>query len=301
MPYTDLGPAEQKTFSEAFDNTLDQLAQQQESLLASAAKLTPVFTGQSKTVDYAAPRKMREVTDRYGLIQYSPQQYVRRVLTLHTKEDADLVPLQDLQKQLYDPQSTIMQQMINGQNREQDATIYEALGGQSLSASSDGSPSEFIELPTSQIIVNGSTGLTKAKMTQALRMLQTAHHGRKDGGELYLVISAYQMQDLLNDDTLTNTDYATVGSIADGEITGSKLWGFNLVQYEDIAMDSNDVFQCFAWDKNAVTYTLRGEVRRVSIESQRRYSPQVYNQVSLGAVRTAEDGVVRIDCSASGV
>jgi hypothetical protein len=62
-----------------------------------------------------------------------------------------------------------------------------------------------VPLPASQTIAHGGTGLTLAKVKQAVKMLRRVSPDRDD--PITLFITSEQEDDLLNSPTVTSSDY----------------------------------------------------------------------------------------------
>jgi hypothetical protein len=299
---TDLTTAPNATYAQAFAQTLRLVAQQMQSQLENAVTRVPDFKGISTTVDYAGKREMHKVQNRKGPTPVYDQQYIRRYLDLNLYEDGDQIPWEDFIAQVYDPQGSIIQSMVAGANRAKDAEIVVAFDGLSRTvAAGDAANPGYIALPTAQIIAPATTGLSFAKLNKALQLLNSAYHGPENGGDLHLVLSSWQVADLLADPNITSLQYNTVGAIQDGSLGSGKLMGFTVHKYEGLPTytfgTSGQAMKVFAWDARAVAW---GVAQEPTIDAQvdpgRKYDVIPYLRTGFGAVRTTEDGVVRIDC-----
>jgi hypothetical protein len=283
-----------KIFVHEFASNFLYVAQQKKSVFEPAVQKVTGIKGESKSIDFMAKRKATRVIDRYGDTPLRPQQYSRRWLDLFEWEDGDLLTDTDKIRMLKDPQSGIVQNMVMGLNRAKDEEIVQALGG--LSRAWDGS----IPLPASQKIAHGGSGLSKAKLVEALKHFRLNHVGPEDGEELYMAISAYQLADLLNDTELTNTEVNTVASLVDGTLNSAKLMGFKVLQYQDLPtyQDGNDGIQTvYCWAKSGVALGIGSDIKsKVGENPGKRFNTEVYASMFIGAVRGEEIKVMSVDC-----
>jgi hypothetical protein len=169
--------------------------------------------------------------------------------------------------------------------------IYAAMRGAARASSGT------VALPSGQKVAVGGTGLTKAKLVTTRKLFRANESDRENGEELYIAYGAEQLEDLLNDTTLTSLEYNTVMSLFEGDIPkGKTLLGFKPIPLERMAKVSTDRF-CVAWAKSGVALGVGAEIQtRLTERADKSYAMQPYARMSIGAVRIEEAKVVEIAC-----
>jgi hypothetical protein len=114
-------------------------------------------------------------------------------------DDADKV------RMLIDPTSSYARAAAAAIGRAQDDVIIDALGG-TAKTGKDGTTS----FPSGQKIAHGSAGLTIAKLVTAKKLLDA--QSVDPSIKRYIVVSPEQIEDLLNNTTVTSSDFNTVDS-----------------------------------------------------------------------------------------
>jgi hypothetical protein len=140
--------------------------------------------------------------------------------------------------------------------------------------------------------------LTKAKLVTTRKLFRAAEADDEAGEELYLAYGSEQLEDLLNDTTLTNTEYNTVLSMMSGTFPqGAKLFGFTPVPTERLAKASTTRY-CYAWAKSGVTMGVGANITtRIGEDPGKGFNVRIYAKMSIGAVRVEEEKVVQIECT----
>lgn len=123
-------------------------------------------------------------------------------------EYADLIDDQDRVRLLIDPTSTYGRAAAAAMGRAMDDEIIAAALGTSLTGK-DGSTSTA--LPSGQKIVHGSAGLTIAKLVSAKELLDAA--SVDPSIPRHIIVSPKQVSDLLNNTTVTSSDFNTVNTL----------------------------------------------------------------------------------------
>ena len=146
----------------------------------------------------------------------------RRMVTMSDFQYADLIDDQDRVRLLIDPTSTYGRAAAAAMGRAMDDEIISAALGTALTGK-DGSTSTA--LPSGQKIAVASAGLTIAKLVSAKEILDAA--SVDPSIPRHIVVSPKQISDLLNNTTVTSSDFNTVKALAQGEI--NTFVGFNFI------------------------------------------------------------------------
>ncbi len=148
-------------------------------------------------------------------------------------------------------------------------------------------------LPTEQIIADGSTGLTLAKLIEARERLLAA--GNDPSEPRYLACSERQLSNLLSTTEVQSSDYNSVKALVRGEV--DSFMGFNFVSTERL-LSTGNVRHCLAWVKSGLHFgTWNGLEVFMDRRPDKNYVWQVYMRATIGATRTQEKKIVQINCS----
>jgi hypothetical protein len=229
---------------------------------------------------------------------------------------ADLIDNQDKLRMLIDPTSSyamagawamgraiddeIISGIFNSNNTGENGTSATGL----LSAFGSGSQAVGVTVGAS-----GNTGLNIAKLRAAKRILLAAEVD-VDNDPLFMIISAKQHDDLLNEAQAISLDYNSKPVLVDGKIT--QFMGFNFIHSERIPGAANfntsinpavtgyttgSQYMVPFYAKSGVCLGLWNDVTTsVDRRADKRNSYQVYVTGTFGAARTEEKKVGFITC-----
>lgn len=262
------------------------MAQQKESRLEACVDVDRDIVGASKTVERIGSTDAYDLTSRHTDTKYVSTPHTRRWLDLADKAWADLVDEMDKIRLLADPTSPYLSVGVMALNRKKDDVIISALGGSARLASGTQA------LPSSQKIVDGGTGLTLAKLLTAKQMLDEAEVDEDE--PRFYSCTAEQLNNLLNITQVTSEDYNSVKALVNGKI--DTFLGFKFVRSERLPKAAT-IRTNYAWAKTGVRLGIGKDiVSSIDRLPGKNMSVQVYNRMSLGAVRTEEARVVAVDC-----
>ena len=194
-------------FSQMFATNIQMLSQQKGSLLRRAIREESV-TGEKAFFDQVGSATAQKRTSRHADTPLSDTPHSRRMVTMDTYEYADLIDNSDAVQMLIDPTSSYANAAAYAIGRAIDDVIIEAaLGtaytGKSGSTSTSNSNSVGVGSP--------AAGLTIAKMVEAKKTLD---NGSVDPSiPRYIAVGPEQIEDLLNNTTVTSADYNTVNTL----------------------------------------------------------------------------------------
>ena len=288
-------------FVEQYSENVQHLFQQTDSRFAGKTR-SESQKGKTKFWEQLGATRAVRRTSRHADTPRVDSAHRRRACYLNDYDWSDLVDSLDDTKMLIDPASSYAQSAAMAFLRAKDEEVITAATGTSY-ADVDGSGAVVATvLPAAQkVAVNyggSSIGLTLAKLIKAKSIL-----GKNEvpkGSTLYFAYSQQQLDDLLlNVSQVSNSDYAAVKALVDGEV--SYFMGFEFIKTELLALDSaTDVRTCFAYAKQGILAAVGQDGRgRMSERADKNYAMQVYYNMSVGATRMQEEAVVQVSCDES--
>jgi hypothetical protein len=193
---------------------------------------------------------------------------------------------------LIDPTSTYAQAAASAMGRAMDDEIIAAATGTAFTGETG---STSTTLPAGQQIAHGSADLTLAKLITAKKTLDLA--SVDPSIPRYIAVGPNQIEALLNNTTVTSSDFNTVKALVQGEI--DTFLGFKFIVTNRLALASN-IRTCFAWAEDGLALGIGKDVTaRIDERADKGYATQVYYCMSIAATRMEEEKVVSIACDES--
>ncbi|WP_065760238.1 phage capsid protein [Pseudomonas defluvii] len=276
-----------EAFVQQFADNFRHLAQQMQSRFEPHVTIEPNIVGMSKSVNRLGQRTANRRTQRHADTPINDQPHSTRFVDLFDWDDGDMIDDQDKIRMLVDPTSEYVKAMIASLNRAKDDVVIASMGGNSRATTGN------IILPSTQKIVVGGTGLTKAKIIQARKMFRKNEADNHNGEELFITYSAQAAADILADPTLTSADYMAGKFLQEGDVEG-KWMGFNWIPSERTPYDGA-TRRLYAWAKSGVTLGKGADITtEVGKDPGKGFNVRIYAKMSIGAVRVEEEKVVEI-------
>jgi len=277
-------------FVQQFSANIQMLSQQMGSLLRDAVDSESV-NGEKAFFDQVGAASAVLRTSRHADTPLVDTPHSRRMVTMADYEYADLIDDQDKVRLLADPTSTYSRAAAAAMGRAMDDVIITAALG-TASTGKEGATSTA--LPSGQKIAHGSAGLTIAKLLSAKELLDS--NSVDPSITRHIVVSPKQISDLLNNTTVTSSDFNTVKALAQGEL--NTFVGFNFIVSNRLNTDSNSDRQVIAFASDGIKLAVGKEPSaRIDERADKSYATQVYYCQSVGATRMEEDKVVEIACN----
>ena len=277
-------------FVNQFSANVQMLSQQMGSLLRNAVDVESV-NGEKAFFDQVGSAAAVKKTSRHADTPLIETPHTRRMVTMADYEYADLIDDQDRVRLLIDPTSTYGRAAAAAMGRAMDDEIIAAALGTALTGK-DGSTSTA--LPAGQKIAHGSAGLTIAKLVSAKELLDAA--SVDPSIPRHIIVSPKQISDLLNNTTVTSSDFNTVKALAQGEI--NTFVGFNFIVSNRLTTDSNSDRQVIAFASDGIKLAMGKEPSaKIDERADKSYATQVYYCQTIGATRMEEEKVVEIACN----
>lgn len=288
-------------FVDQFSGNVEHLTQQGDSRFAGKVR-SENQKGKTKFFEQLGATKAVRRTSRHADTPRVDSNHQRRACYLNDYDWSDLVDTLDDVKLLIDPASSYAQSAAMAFNRAKDEEVISAATGSSY-ADKDGTGAVIeVVLPSAQkVAVNlggANIGLTLAKLIRTKSILGKAEYPK--GSQLYFAHTQQQLDDLLlNVSQVSNSDYAAVKALVDGEVT--YFMGFNFIKTELLTLNiATDVRTCFGYVKQGLLHSTGQDFRaRMSERADKNYATQVYANMSTGATRMQEPLVVEVPCDES--
>ena len=277
-------------FVNQFSANIQMLSQQMGSILRAAVDVESV-NGEKAFFDQVGEAAAVLRTSRHADTPLIDTPHSRRMVTMSDYEYADLIDDQDKVRLLVDPTSTYSRAAAAAMGRAMDDVIISAALG-TAQTGKDGATSTA--LPSAQKIAVAASGLTIAKLVSAKEILDS---GNVDPSiPRHIVVSPKQVSDLLNNTTVTSSDYNTVKALAMGEI--NTFVGFQFHVSNRLNTDGSGDRQVIAFASDGIKLAVGKEpAARIDERADKSYATQVYYCQSIGATRMEESKVVEIACS----
>lgn len=260
--------------------------------------------GKTKFYEQVGPTAAVKVTARNSDTPNILQDLQRRATYLNQYVWATLTDRLDLVEVLIDPNSAFMQNAVMAFNRAKDLEVISAATGTAYADTGAGNGSvSAVAFPAGQqIAVNyispgnnagANTGLTLAKLVRAKSLLAQAEF--PEGSKFYFAYKQQQLDDLLlNVSQVASTFTSDVKALQTGELTS--FVGMEFIRSQLLSTTGN-LSTNFAYVEMALLLAVGQDARgRVGERADKNYANQVFMDMSIGATRMQEPGVVSVVC-----
>ena len=299
-------------FVPAFQNIIVPLFAEDPEGLQSTVRLRTGVVGKTDHWERLGGVKLVAVTSRHQTTPHTEMIHSRRRASMADRAGSELLDQLDEVKMMIDPRNEYTQNLVRAYRVFIASTLIVALDAAATVVANDDTTSTQA-LQASQLIAAGGTGFTMAKWRQANRILDNG--GVPRGGRTAL-LSAFAIEDLLADATVTSKDYADLAALEQGTIAGKYFMGATVKVISDALPDdtatltggvadpllpkTGDIRSCFLYHHDAVGLSI-GKVATPEVDKRpdKMNSWQVLVQCSAAAVRILDGGVVRINMDES--
>ena len=276
-------------FVEQYSANIQMLSQQMGSLLRDAVRNESVV-GKDAYFDQIGKVTAILKTSRHSDTPQIDTPHSRRRVSLADYEFADLIDQQDKVRLLIDPTSSYAKASAYAMGRAMDDVIIAAALGSANTGVSGGTA---VALPAGNIVAanTGGTGMNIAKLAAAKQIL--------DAGDVdpsikrHIVVSPAEIADLLNNTTVTSSDFNTIKALVQGEI--DSFMGFKFHVSNRLVDNGAANTQCIAFAEDGILLGVGKDVTaRIDERSDKSYATQVYYCQTIGATRMEEAKVVSV-------
>ena len=276
-------------FVEQYSANIQMLSQQMGSLLRDAVRNESVV-GKDAYFDQIGKVTAILKTSRHSDTPQIDTPHSRRRVSLADYEFADLIDQQDKVRLLIDPTSSYAKAAAYAMGRAMDDVIIAAALGSANTGVSGGTA---VSLPAGNIVAAalGGTGMNIEKLASAKNILDS---GDVDPSiKRHIIVSPTEIQDLLNNTTVTSSDFNTVKALVQGEI--DSFMGFKFHVSNRLVDNGASNTQCIAFAEDGILLGVGKDVTaRIDERSDKSYATQVYYCQTIGATRMEEAKVVSV-------
>lgn len=283
------GDTDHVIYAQQYSENIMQLAQQDMSKFWMAVYQKTNVKGKNFFQDQIGEWTMKPKAGRNPQTPSSDPNLARRMGIMLDFHDNVLLDRADELKIISDPRSAYTIAAGKAIGRQIDDEIIDALGSDARTGETG---STTTALPSTQIILNGGTGLTFDKVKQTTRILNDNDVEEEDR---YFATSPQGIEDLLGQTEVTSSDFSTLQAIMNGGFAGKKWMGFEWIMSTRM-VKLGDIRQNYGFHKYGICAGLpEGPFVRTDERADLSYSWQVYYELNIGTTRLEEDRVVRVD------
>ena len=276
--------------SQQYGRNIMMLAQQKYSKLYTNVMLKTDINGKTFFQDQIGEWSMATKGSLNPDTPENDPNFARRMGTIITKNDNRFLDRSVNLQIMSDPKAPMAMSAGSSIGRTIDDELIDAALGNSFSGETGATA---VPLPAGQIILNGGTNLTFAKVKQAKQKFDDNNVEEEDR---YFVISPAGVTKLLDDTNLTSSDFNTVNAINAGTMPKDAVWmGFKWIISTRLDTAAN-ITSGFAFHKYGLCLGMTEmPFVRTDERKDKSYSWQIYYELNLGGIRLEEDRVVQVD------
>ena len=277
-------------FVEQYSANIQMLSQQMGSLLRDAVRIESIV-GKDAYFDQIGKVTAQLKVSRHSDTPQIDTPHSRRRCSLADYEFADLIDQQDKVRLLIDPTSSYAKAAAYAMGRAMDDVIIAAALGTANTGVSGGTA---VALPAANITAVGTGGANTMNIAKLALAKQKLDAGDVDPSiKRHIVVSPTEIQDLLNNTTVTSSDFNTVKALVHGEI--DSFMGFKFHVSNRLTTNGAGNTQCIAFAEDGILLGIGKDVTaRIDERSDKSYATQVYYCQTIGATRMEEAKVISV-------
>jgi hypothetical protein len=277
-------------FVEQYSANIQMLSQQMGSLLRDAVRVESIV-GKDAYFDQIGKVTAQLKVSRHSDTPQIDTPHSRRRCSLADYEFADLIDQQDKVRLLIDPTSSYAKAAAYAMGRAMDDVIISAALGTANTGVSGGTA---VDLPAANITAVGTGGANTMNIAKLALAKQKLDAGDVDPSiPRHIVVSPTEIQDLLNNTTVTSSDFNTVKALVHGEI--DSFMGFKFHVSNRLTENGAGNTQCIAFAEDGILLGIGKDVTaRIDERSDKSYATQVYYCQTIGATRMEEAKVISV-------
>jgi hypothetical protein len=173
--------------------------------------------------------------------------------------------------------------------------VIASAGAHALGRKTDEMIINALATASSNVIADGNTGLTKAKVLEAFETF--GENDVPDDGQRFAAVGWKQWSELLQIEEFINSDYIGESNLPYTSITQAKMWlGTIWIPHSGLPIDGNDIRSCYFYHKNAIGHAVGSDVQTDISWHGDRAAHFVNNMMSQGSIMIDDSGVVVIGC-----
>ena len=277
-------------FVEQYSANIQMLSQQMGSLLRDAVRVESIV-GKDAYFDQIGKVTAQIKTSRHSDTPQIDTPHSRRRCSLADYEFADLIDQQDKVRLLIDPTSSYAKAAAYAMGRAMDDVIIAGALGTSNTGVSGGTA---VALPAANITAVGTGGANTMNIAKLALAKAKLDLGDVDPSiKRHIIVSPTEIQDLLNNTTVTSSDFNTVKALVQGEI--DSFMGFKFHVSNRLVDNAAGNTQCIAFAEDGILLGIGKDVTaRIDERSDKSYATQVYYCQTIGATRMEEAKVISV-------
>ena len=294
-----------------FSSNIYHLSQQKDSRVWPLIQRKESMNSEEAYFDTVSGGEVQEKTGRNVDVVFTDMSYDRRRLTMRDYFWATLVDKEDKLRIIHNPESEYAIEARAQIARKMDDIAIAALLGTAYTGKTGATP---VNLPNSQKIAAVDNGSHSQFNIETLRHLKYLFDvAEVDDMNRHILLGAAEIRALLQEDKLTNADYAAVKALVHGEI--NSFMGFNFVRLERLPFTTASTTinaatgavgtgsdaaaagskRCIAFAGSALIAGIGANpTAKVSERPDKHYANQLYYSMSLGAMRMEEAKVIEV-------
>lgn len=283
-----------------YGNNFRILYQQKQARLRPWCQLEAGIVGQSKSTERLGKAEAYDITSRHADTKFVEVPHSRRWLDLQDKGWAELIDKLDKVRLLADPTNGYASLAVAALNRQMDDIIIAAARGNSRSNTS------LVALPSAQKVAVSASNLTLAKLLSTKEILDANEvdddaslqaDGQGATPSRVMAVNAKMLTGLYGTTEIKSVDYNSVKALAQGSI--DTFLGFKFVRTERLPKDATATTgYAVAWAKSCVALGIGQDINTsVDRRPDKNNAWQVFADMSIGATRLEDEGVVEIACA----
>jgi hypothetical protein len=250
--------------------------------------------------DRIGPVDAVEVINRHSDTPLVSTPHDRRRVGLRAFDWADLIDNWDRIRMLADPTSPYCTNAVYSLGRSMDDTVIQAAFGTAYAGVSG---STSVAFPSTGIIaVNyvesgtaANSNLTVGKLRNIRYLLSKAEATTDMEADLTIVVDPSQIQALLRQTEVTNSDYNTVKALVSGEV--DTYMGFKFIISNRLQKNSSGYREAIAFERQGLLLAIGEEIKvDVGPRRDKRNSIQVYVSGMFNSTRMWEAKVYQVLC-----
>jgi len=280
----------------AFNTNLRELTQKSTSLLESTLDNVQMNTN-LEYFDRIGSVELLARQGRHSDVQYTPTEFSRRSIQTVDYEGMDFIDEEDLQRQMVNPQSAMLQNFIKAANRKKDQIIINGLLGSAKSVDKNGALTD-VAFDTTQLIADGSKDLTTSKLKDAIAIFEKNDVDLATE-EVYCVLSTASYRYLLGQTEFVNKDYKLGANAQIKYNRAEEFYGIKFLRFNSSYLPAGantNTKRAFLYVKRAGLFAKHQEIKVLAEKNVTKQNIQLSAKASYGATRMEEKLVVAIDC-----
>lgn len=305
----------QTAYIKQFSSNVFFTAQQKLSVFRNRVRVESVHSKASFFDSIGSTAALRK-TGRHADTPFVEVPHGRRMLTVVDYNWATLVDKSDLIRMLQDPTSMYAQAAAFAMARAIDSVIIAAALGTAY-AGEEGTDSVSMANANKLAAFDGSaTTGCNLNVDTLIKAKEYFELGNIDPNVRKLfAISPRQLSSMLGQTEITNSDYAAVKALVQGEV--NTYMGFEFVR-SNLLLQTASTFsyepatgeygtgsgtfptsarRCFAWVQDGIILGIGADVRaEVGPRADKNYETQIYAEMSIGGTRMEEAKVLEVLC-----